>query len=1012
MKRRWHLRLLPLVVGASVYIGSFMPVYAATTEAGTVSEENAVTNESEESPEEGVVTEPSSQEATVIGQTDQEPVSDEETSDAVGQDAQDKIGADKVTGDSLTEGDADKVEAANIKDASVESPVLGTVGDTTWQNDYDYVIDYPGADYAYCILLREYRGSESDVRVPATAVIGGRSYHVCFNGGMYDFKLSSSVRNFSVESGVEANTNVCFAGNPYVTSIDLRGLFTSSTSSFCGWGGGMVDGEFQSWDVGMFEGCTNLKSVNMSGLNTSNVTNMNSMFKGCTSLESVDLSGWNTSKVKKYSNMFYNCRSLTKLDLSSFTINSEVSEYDGFISGCSKLDYIKTPGSSAFDRLPINGRGTYHDENNRSYATLPIADHSIILKSAMATWADCPWENSGNDSPALSVQNVTYNERTGQMTCTLAGPDDSCFYIYVFRNNEFCYGQRNQGKYLPVQTVSNYVLAYHASDDGNYRYYYVGYANEQLANAANTYAGSGNSYDESKLLSWWDARPGQVSYGTGTYSYGARPSLPTPTGLSMVDANGTLTFTWNAVEHSRTYDPIIMGYYNSNPKSQVGIPTTGNYSQCICNVDEEFYQDPNHNFPPYDTPPRSYDILSCKVMAISSDLTQYANSNWRYLLYKPASGTYEVMEDKNGLYQQPDGQWFLYKNGSVLTGYNDLYCDSKVGWWYVRNGKVAFDYNDLFNSPTYGWWKINGGAVDFGYNDLYESPTCGWWKISGGAVDFGYNDLYESPTRGWWKIAGGRVDFGYTDLYESPTCGWWKIAAGTVDFGYNDLYESPTCGWWKVQNGYVDFGYNDLFGSPTVGWWKIAGGTVDFGYNDLLWSPACGWWKINGGYVDFGYNDLFGSPTVGWWKIAGGTVDFAYSDLYCSPACGWWKVQDGYVDFAYNDLYWSPTCGWWLVSGGSVAFGYSDLFGSPTVGWWKINSGAVDFGYNDLYFSPSCGWWKIKDGYVDFGYSDIFDSPTCGWWKINGGTVDFGYNGEYDSPQYGTKTISGGHVVS
>ena len=48
----------------------------------------------------------------------------------------------------------------------------------------------------------------------------------------------------------------------------------------------------------MFYGCSNLASVDVSGFNTSQITNMNSMFYGCDSLEKLDLSGFDTSRVK------------------------------------------------------------------------------------------------------------------------------------------------------------------------------------------------------------------------------------------------------------------------------------------------------------------------------------------------------------------------------------------------------------------------------------------------------------------------------------------------------------------------------------------------------------------------------------------------------------------------------------------------------------------------------------------------------------------------------------------
>ena len=72
----------------------------------------------------------------------------------------------------------------------------------------------------------------------------------------------------------------------------------------------------------MFSGCRSLTSVNMSGFDTSSVTDMSFMFYDCSGLISVNMSGFDTSSVTDMSYMFQNCRSLTSLDLSGFDTHS------------------------------------------------------------------------------------------------------------------------------------------------------------------------------------------------------------------------------------------------------------------------------------------------------------------------------------------------------------------------------------------------------------------------------------------------------------------------------------------------------------------------------------------------------------------------------------------------------------------------------------------------------------------------------------------------------------------
>jgi surface protein len=73
----------------------------------------------------------------------------------------------------------------------------------------------------------------------------------------------------------------------------------------------------------MFRKCTELTSIDLSGLNTSKVTNMSSMFSGCTGLTSITgLSGLNTSSVTNMSWMFYDCKKIiTTVTIKASTLN-------------------------------------------------------------------------------------------------------------------------------------------------------------------------------------------------------------------------------------------------------------------------------------------------------------------------------------------------------------------------------------------------------------------------------------------------------------------------------------------------------------------------------------------------------------------------------------------------------------------------------------------------------------------------------------------------------------------
>lgn len=77
---------------------------------------------------------------------------------------------------------------------------------------------------------------------------------------------------------------------------------------------------------------TNLSSIDMSKVDTSNVRTMDGMFGRCSKLTNLDLSNFNTGNVTDMSYMFVNCSKLTSLDISNFTFD-KVTSYSGMFGG-------------------------------------------------------------------------------------------------------------------------------------------------------------------------------------------------------------------------------------------------------------------------------------------------------------------------------------------------------------------------------------------------------------------------------------------------------------------------------------------------------------------------------------------------------------------------------------------------------------------------------------------------------------------------------------------------------
>ena len=86
----------------------------------------------------------------------------------------------------------------------------------------------------------------------------------------------------------------------------------------------------------MFHDMSNLTTLNLSNFNTSNVTSMDYMFYGMSNLTTLNLSIFDTSRVTSMNAMFYGMSNLTTLNLSNFDTSKVTSMFNMF-SGMTNL---------------------------------------------------------------------------------------------------------------------------------------------------------------------------------------------------------------------------------------------------------------------------------------------------------------------------------------------------------------------------------------------------------------------------------------------------------------------------------------------------------------------------------------------------------------------------------------------------------------------------------------------------------------------------------------------------
>ena len=225
-------------------------------------------------------------------------------------------------------------DGTEVSIEQVSDPIAsGTWGTCPWEIDADGV-------------LTVHPGTGGDASVP----VYSESYHSNVNMSYWhDYWADIKAVVFAEEGGDKVVAPVdcgsMFYGLTNMASADLSGLDMSNVTNM----------------DSMFEVCRSLSSIDFSGADTSNVTSMRwlfcgcafrfldlleletsnvedmyGMFASCDAMEVVDVSGFDTAKVSNMGAMFNMCRALKSLDVTGFDTSS-VTDMSAMFSNCSSL---------------------------------------------------------------------------------------------------------------------------------------------------------------------------------------------------------------------------------------------------------------------------------------------------------------------------------------------------------------------------------------------------------------------------------------------------------------------------------------------------------------------------------------------------------------------------------------------------------------------------------------------------------------------------------------------------
>lgn len=249
--------------------------------------------------------------------------------------------------------------------------------------------------FSRCLALEALDLSSFDV----SNVVSMQGMFAAGNSDTSPLKTIKGIENFDTKN-VE-NMYAMFWNCTELTTLDLSRWNTAKVESM----GAMFGGNQRM----------RFSILNLSGFNTSNVTNMRIMFNCCSSLIKVYVgNGWNTNNVTNDSNMFYDCKSLvgeigtlynsSKTDRSYARIDANnqpgyfSTVQQNLASNNTELEYIESTGTQYIDT------GVYATINTKLEIETMITDSRTDDIWAQITGA-------GSSYHASSAIQVAYNPK-------------------------------------------------------------------------------------------------------------------------------------------------------------------------------------------------------------------------------------------------------------------------------------------------------------------------------------------------------------------------------------------------------------------------------------------------------------------------------------------------------------------------------------------------------------------------------------------------------------------------
>ena len=244
----------------------------------------------------------------------------------------------------------------------------------------EYIFDM-GKAFTHCERIENLDLLDTSNVVNMHAMFWSLGRHNMYEGGAYGFDDT-------------------LLANPQSITIDVSGFdtfnVTNMSNMFDGSAISTIDvGNFNTYSLtnaqGLFGECGLLQSIDLSNFGTATISNAAGMLTYCVSLTSINLDGATFENATDMAGMFENDTALTSLDLSSFRTNN-VADMSGMFGGCTSLQTI-TVSSNFVTTNVTNSDNMFSDctalagANGTSYVD-KVAIDETTAKNKTYAWID------------------------------------------------------------------------------------------------------------------------------------------------------------------------------------------------------------------------------------------------------------------------------------------------------------------------------------------------------------------------------------------------------------------------------------------------------------------------------------------------------------------------------------------------------------------------------------------------------------------------------------------------